>query len=805
MPKSAKKKKVINNPKKRTAKKKAISKVMKGGANMAGGAASGIAIHQRLAAAALHHISPLVPGIPETSQPETSQKVEDLINNLIGLTPEERRHINAEHFNNLFNTIGDGYDLLSQVLGDPGGGFLKRIFNLGDDFKYDKLRNFMLGGSSNITQCSQTVGKKDVTMGNAVPCIWCGAPLDDASECEHVLPVVAAALLLTFSGGPNPELKTIIEWLLEYGWAHQLCNQVKSNDLFITTIKLPGGRMFVPDFNVLVERFYKVVKTNNSKCWSPTPRTNPELSKLVKYNCNALLTDITRINQGHMVYASNPNIQIRGDGIAFMGEKRYVYPANLFFRKINVDNREPDNRLGNLVLSESSFPTKPEFLFPSGPPTSLLHLDDDINLGIKGHPIVFLFNICRYLNRTKGGLLAGDKSAQQEALMRFFTGIRPEDLLSILSNTTKLIVDQTLKDAYLATVTEIQRDITAALPIFIKEERNNQRTLLVKVIRMSRRSGRSEKEVEKAVKKRVGVYEKTFKKFEQDLKKLKRVNKATYDAIIMSFNQNNIPKSFNEFNTYVNHCVLDELNKTLLKSGGGIGKKIGKKGGAQLTVEQQQVINSIELDLLVSCFIGESIKNIIKIMRVINKINEFYTKIIINYFQRQEQISGSILQQIGQLGESKVPKVLELFKTLHSTQNPDLAFKLAYSYGYAERNYITGYEFLTFLSSPNFKYQTTDIFADAEKNALAHSDEILPYLANLKQYSEKYFEQRKASSSAGGDEVGGTTTSVLLNLYRPAQVAQAAAGRIRKKSQKNKKAKKNKKKPTKKKKNTNKN
>ena len=166
MPKSAKKKKVITSPKKRTAKKKAISKVMKGGMEVdegpgGGGGARPVEADGGPAEPGGGGAAAEADGGPAAAA--RPKVVEDLISFLIKTTPEgegDRRPINVEHFNNLFDTIGKTDDLLSQVLGDPGGTFLKKIFNLGDDFKYDKLRNFMLGGSSNITQCNQTVGSK---------------------------------------------------------------------------------------------------------------------------------------------------------------------------------------------------------------------------------------------------------------------------------------------------------------------------------------------------------------------------------------------------------------------------------------------------------------------------------------------------------------------------------------------------------------------------------------------------------------------------------------------------------------------
>ena len=94
-------------------------------------------------------------------------------------------------------------------------------------FKSTEFRELLTRNSGNVTQC----GKGGYIRNLPMVCIWCGEPIFDMAECEHSLPITPCAGLLGFSS--NPE-RPKIEHILEYGYAHRLCNQVKLDVSFLT-------------------------------------------------------------------------------------------------------------------------------------------------------------------------------------------------------------------------------------------------------------------------------------------------------------------------------------------------------------------------------------------------------------------------------------------------------------------------------------------------------------------------------------------------------------------------------------------
>ena len=101
--------------------------------------------------------------------------------------------------------------------------FCKELFG----FKSTEFRELLTRNSGNVTQC----GKGGYIRNLPMVCIWCGEPIFDMAECEHSLPITPCAGLLGFSSNPD---RPKIEHLLEYGYAHRLCNQVKLDVSFLT-------------------------------------------------------------------------------------------------------------------------------------------------------------------------------------------------------------------------------------------------------------------------------------------------------------------------------------------------------------------------------------------------------------------------------------------------------------------------------------------------------------------------------------------------------------------------------------------
>lgn len=99
--------------------------------------------------------------------------------------------------------------------------------------------------SSPTTQCNNVLGMTAVeATRNGTVCYICGLPLSidqqHTPECEHVLPVYQAALLLKlYSARDRMRLNNYDAYdrqalSLEYKWSHRCCNQIKSDISFLS-------------------------------------------------------------------------------------------------------------------------------------------------------------------------------------------------------------------------------------------------------------------------------------------------------------------------------------------------------------------------------------------------------------------------------------------------------------------------------------------------------------------------------------------------------------------------------------------
>lgn len=118
---------------------------------------------------------------------------------------------------------------------------------------YGSLRKFY-ETSSATTQCHNTI-KPEVR--NVTKCWICGFVIPDTKnpedafypECEHIFPIAQA---IFFIGLYNSEIKgnrVFVKKLeLEYGWAHRVCNQIKSDTHFIVNnTETSDGRWKIDD------------------------------------------------------------------------------------------------------------------------------------------------------------------------------------------------------------------------------------------------------------------------------------------------------------------------------------------------------------------------------------------------------------------------------------------------------------------------------------------------------------------------------------------------------------------------------
>lgn len=136
--------------------------------------------------------------------------------------------------------------------------------------------------SSPTTQCSAITGIRDP---NKTPCYICGIDIDEGdkeikrgktinqgltSECEHILPIAQAILFLGLYWAKAPKNGLFVPKAnilkLEYAWAHRTCNQVKSDNTYITIDKTTNKYIVKSDsINDLLVSIYKNKREDSVK------------------------------------------------------------------------------------------------------------------------------------------------------------------------------------------------------------------------------------------------------------------------------------------------------------------------------------------------------------------------------------------------------------------------------------------------------------------------------------------------------------------------------------------------------------
>lgn len=118
--------------------------------------------------------------------------------------------------------------------------------------EYNNARSWWERASGASIQCNNTIGKIDDINDVDIPCYICGIPMtkefdDQTPECEHILPIYQASLLLKLYHNESEDGKRVTKkemndydkkmYNLEYKWSHACCNQIKSDLSFLTTAK----------------------------------------------------------------------------------------------------------------------------------------------------------------------------------------------------------------------------------------------------------------------------------------------------------------------------------------------------------------------------------------------------------------------------------------------------------------------------------------------------------------------------------------------------------------------------------------
>ncbi len=125
--------------------------------------------------------------------------------------------------------------------------------------------------SNPTTQCNNVIGP----FIEGTECYICGMKIIQkgasnglSPECEHILPIAQAVMFLNLYGAKfkknqlfyNPD-----KLPLEYAWAHRTCNQIKSDDSYISYKQTnPTGSKFIVDDTKLKQFMNKIWNNNRS-------------------------------------------------------------------------------------------------------------------------------------------------------------------------------------------------------------------------------------------------------------------------------------------------------------------------------------------------------------------------------------------------------------------------------------------------------------------------------------------------------------------------------------------------------------
>jgi len=138
--------------------------------------------------------------------------------------------------------------------------------------------------SSNTTQCNNVIGK----MTADTDCWICGLKIDSSDpgmspECEHVLPVAQAVIYLSLYSSKKKQNTSPERNVrkMEYGWAHTVCNQDKSD---ICCLINSGTKATVSDNNIkfILKRIYTSNRADSLKIKSELKALYPTLGTFIE-------------------------------------------------------------------------------------------------------------------------------------------------------------------------------------------------------------------------------------------------------------------------------------------------------------------------------------------------------------------------------------------------------------------------------------------------------------------------------------------------------------------------------------------
>jgi len=137
--------------------------------------------------------------------------------------------------------------------------------------------------STNTTQCNNVIGK----IAPETDCWICGLGIDPTDpgmspECEHILPVAQAVIYLSLYSSKKKNNTTGERRArkMEYGWAHTVCNQDKSD---ICCIVNAGTKAEVSDKNInfILKKIYNSNRVDSVKLKAELRPLYPDINSFI--------------------------------------------------------------------------------------------------------------------------------------------------------------------------------------------------------------------------------------------------------------------------------------------------------------------------------------------------------------------------------------------------------------------------------------------------------------------------------------------------------------------------------------------
>ena len=238
--------------------------------------------------------------VPDANDPQTIAEAERNQSIVFGeLTESIKKCLDEDTYTRLYDKVVNK-SIADEEAAEGTGKTPKKIRKAPTKVRKGALRDFF-EPSTPVTQCNNTVGPEN----QESMCWICDTPIRGgesygfkfAPECEHVFPVMQALCFTgLYSAGIYEGLKDEAdktgknrgdlykkELKREYRWAHEICNQVKSNTHFIV---IDENKKFGINLQFIKQMLFAILETKNygggEKLWNWIQKQIPNQGKTKK-------------------------------------------------------------------------------------------------------------------------------------------------------------------------------------------------------------------------------------------------------------------------------------------------------------------------------------------------------------------------------------------------------------------------------------------------------------------------------------------------------------------------------------------